>query len=82
MTVLHNAAEIKERCNCRNRNNCPLDGAPNIIYEAQILNQPSYREKIYIRNAETDFEHKFTQINHSSLNTMKTTRNYLKNTGQ
>ena len=39
MKVLSNTAEIDESCNCRNKNNCPLDGkglTPNIIYEAQI----------------------------------------------
>ena len=39
MTVLNNAAEIEETCNCRNKSNCPLDGkclTSNIIYQAQI----------------------------------------------
>ena len=39
MKVLNNTAETEESCNCRNKNNCPLDGkclTPNIIYEAQI----------------------------------------------
>ena len=63
MNVLNNTAEIEEGCNCRNRNNCPPDGkclAPNIIYEAQIMsNQPKYKQKVYIRTAETDFKHRF-----------------------
>ena len=40
MNFLNNTAEIEEGCNCRNRNNCPLDRkclTPNIIYEAQIM---------------------------------------------
>ena len=39
MKVLNNTAETEESCNCRNKNNCPLDAkclTPNIIYEAQI----------------------------------------------
>ena len=47
MKVLNNTAEIEEGCNCRNRNNCPLNGkclTPNIIYDAQIMsNQPNYK---------------------------------------
>ena len=54
MNVLNNTAEIEESCNCRNRNNCPLDGkclTPNIIYEAQIMsNQPNYKQKVLHRN--------------------------------
>ena len=62
MEVLNNTAEIKEGCNCRSRNSCPLDGiclTPNIIYEAQITsNQPNYKQKVYIGTAETDFKHR------------------------
>ena len=86
MKVLNNTAETQESCNCRNKNNCPLDGkclTPNIIYEAQITsNQRNYKQKVYIGTAETDFKHRFITQNHSTLNTMKTTQNYLKNTGQ
>ena len=64
MKVLNNTAEIEESCNCRNKNNCLLDGkclTPNIIYEAQITsNQLNYQQKIYIGTAETDFEHRFS----------------------
>ena len=78
MKVLNNTAETEESCNCRNRNNSPLDGkclTLNIIYEAQITsNQRNYKQKVYIGTAETE--------NHSTLNTMKTTQNYIKNTGQ
>ena len=63
MNVLNNTAEIEEGCNCRNRNNCPLDGkclTPNIIYEAQIMsNQPNFKQKVYIGTAETDFKQSF-----------------------
>ena len=52
MKVLNNTAETEESCNCRNKNNCPLDGkclTPNIIYEAQITsNQLNYKQKVYI----------------------------------
>ena len=62
MNVLNNTAEIEEGCNCRNRNNCPLEGkclTPN-IYEVQIMsNQPNYKQKVYIGTAETDFKHRF-----------------------
>ena len=64
MKVLNNTAEIEESCNCRNKNNCPLDGkclTPNIIYEAQITsNQLTYKQKLYIGTAETDFNHRFS----------------------
>ena len=47
--VLNNTAKIEESCNCRNKNNCPLDGkclTPNIIYEPQIMsNQLNYKQK-------------------------------------
>ena len=87
MKVLNNTAETEESCNCRNKNNCPLDGkwlTLTIIYEAQVTsNQRNYKQKVYIGTAETDFKHRFTITqNHSTLNTMKTTQNYLKNTGQ
>ena len=63
MKVLNNTAETEESCNCRNKNNYPLDGkclTPNIIYEAQIMsNQLNYKQKVYIRTAETDFKHRF-----------------------
>ena len=63
MKVLNNTAETEESCNCRNKNNCPLDGkclTPNIIYEAQITsNQRNYKQKVYIGTAETDFKHRF-----------------------
>ena len=87
MKVLNNTAETEESCNCRNKNNSPLDGkclTPNIIYEAQItLNQLNYKQKVYIGTAETDLNTGLTTTqNYSNLNTMKTTQNYLKNTGQ
>ena len=63
MKALNNTAETEESYNCRNRNNCSLDGkglTPNIIYEAQITsNQPNYHQKVYIGTAETDFKHRF-----------------------
>ena len=63
MKVLNNTAETEESCNCRNKNNCPLDGkslTPNISYEAQITsNQLNYKQKVYIGTAETDFKHRF-----------------------
>ena len=61
--VLNNTAETEESCNCRNKNNYPLDGkclTLNIIYEAQITsNQLNYKQKVYIGTAETDFKHRF-----------------------
>ena len=63
MKVLNNAAETEESCNCRNKNNCSLDGkclTPNIIYEAQITpNQLNYKQKAYIGTSETDFKRRF-----------------------
>ena len=63
MKVLNNTAEIEESCNCRSKNNCPLDGkclTPTIIYEAQITsNQLNYKQKINIGTAKTDFKHRF-----------------------
>ena len=65
MNVLNSNAEIEKSYNCRNKNNCPLDGTcltSNIIYEIQIMsNQPNYKEKIYIGTAETDFEYRFNK---------------------
>ena len=57
---LNNSAES---CNCRNKNNCPLDGkclTRNIIYEAQITsNQLKYKQKFHMGTTKTDFEHRF-----------------------
>ena len=61
--VLNNTAEIEEDCNCRNRNNCPVDGkclTPNIIYEAKITsNQANYEQNVYIVTNETGVKHRF-----------------------
>ena len=63
MEVFNNIAEIDQSCNCRNKNNCPLDGKcliPNIIYETQITwNQLNYKQNIYIGIAEADFKNRF-----------------------
>ena len=71
--VLNNTAETDESCNCRNSNNCPLDGkylTQNIIYEAHITKkQPNYKQKIYIGTAETDFKHRFN--NHTKSFNLK-----------
>ena len=68
MKVLNNTTEIEEGCNCRNRNNFPLDGKcliPNIMYKAQTTsNQPTYKQKVYIGTAEADFKHRFN--NHTN----------------
>ena len=59
----------EENCNCRHKNNCPLDEkclTPNIIYEAQITwDELNYKQKIYIGTAETEFKHRFN--NHTKL---------------
>ena len=69
MKVLKNTTEIEESCDCRDKNNCPLDGrclTPNINYKAQImLDQLNYKQKIYIGTAKTDFKHRFN--NHTNL---------------
>ena len=62
MKVLNNTTEIEESCNCRNENKCTLygKGLTPIEYQAQITtNQLSYKQKIYIGHAETDFKHRF-----------------------
>ena len=63
MKVLNNTAEIEESFDCRNKNNCPLDGkgiTPNIIYKSQIMsNQLDYKQKIYIGTVKTDFKYRF-----------------------
>ena len=47
---------IKDVCNCRNKNYCPLGGkclSPNIIYQGKITSsQPNYTEDIYFGVAE------------------------------
>ena len=63
MKVFNNTAETEESwSNCRNKNNCPLDGKcikSNVIYEVQITsNKLNYKQKIYIGTAETDFKHR------------------------
>ena len=87
MKVLNNTAETQESCNCKNKNNCPLDG--------KYLTQTSFKKHIS-RRASSTINKKFIQEppkqilntgltttqNHSTLNTKKTTQNYLKNTGR
>ena len=68
MKVLNNTAETEESCNCRKKNNCSLDGK---CVTPNII----YEAQILNTGLTT------TQ-NHSTLNTMKTTQNYIKNTGQ
>ena len=76
--VLNNTTETEETFNCRNKNNCLLDGknlTTNIIYEAQImLHQLNYKQKIYIGTTETDFKHRF--INHIKSFNLEHYENY------
>ena len=63
--VLNNTADIEESCNCKNKNNYPLDGkylTPHIIYEAHITsNQLNYKQNIYLGTVKTDFKHRINK---------------------
>ena len=63
MKVLNITADIEETSNCTNGNKCALNGkclTPNVIYEAQIpINQPNYKENIYIGTTKSSFKHRF-----------------------
>ena len=60
--VLSNTADIEEICNCKNKNNYPLDGkylTLHIIYEAHITsNLLNYKQNIYLGTGKTDFKHR------------------------
>ena len=86
MEVLNKMAEIEESYNCKNRNNCPLDGKCLIsnIYKTHITpNQHNYKEKFYIQTSETDFKNRFN--NHTKSFNLEPDENEMeqpKNNGQ
>ena len=61
----------ENKCNCRQKDNCPLDGnclTTNVIYESIInCNEPNYKEKIYFGTA-TIFKQRFSNHQKSFKN--------------
>ena len=54
---------IREGCNCRNRDSCPLDGeclTKNVLYEACVSsNLPAYEKRLYIGITADAFKSRF-----------------------
>ena len=60
--IVLNPKQTSFGCNCRNKDNCPLDGkclAPNIIYRADITtnNGHKFDHKFYYGTLEATFKH-------------------------
>ena len=77
----------KSNCNCRNKEACPLNGQCQIgevVYESTLSsNQPNYKEKKYFGIAEEFSKDVYTTtIYLSEMNFIKTTQNFLRNSGK
>ena len=75
----HNKALIRKAepaeapCNCRNKNQCPLDGrcqVSNIVYESKVTSLPEGDEKFYLGICSTSFKDRLG-THHSSFNHRK-----------
>jgi hypothetical protein len=71
-------------CNCRNSNNCPLDGkclTSSIIYQATVTRQDTQKEESYIGLTENTFKTRFNGHNnsfrHSNKRNATTLSNYI-----
>ena len=56
VNILHQNNEIKDECNSRNKNYCPLGRkclSPNTVYQGKI---PNYNDKVYFGVAEKLFQ--------------------------
>ena len=83
--VLSNSTETEESCNSRNRSDCPVHGKCltwNMKHRSHWTSSTTTEKFTYELSKQisnTDLE---TTQNHSTLNTMKITLNYLKNIRQ
>ena len=64
MKIIENEpVENKQKCNCRNKERCPLMGLcleREIVYQATITsNQPAYKEKVYLGISEDSFKTRY-----------------------
>ena len=86
MNILHQNNEIKDECNCRNKNYCPLGGkflSPNIVYQGKITStQPNYNNKVYFGVAEKRLKDFTTTPNPLPMKTTQMTQNCRRNTGK
>ena len=60
--LLRGAPPPERDCNCRNREECPLDNkclTPNIVYEANVTSHPDEVEKDYRGLCSTVFKNRF-----------------------
>ena len=62
-SILNPSKQSQEGCNCRNKNNCPLDGkclSENIIYKATLnSNKPNHKPQVYIGLTEPTFKTRY-----------------------
>ena len=71
--ILNNNRQSKEntkKCNCRNKENCPLDGKcliSSIVYEAEVTNKQNNEKHTYIGLTENTFKSRYT-LHKSSFN--------------
>ena len=52
---------VNQRCNCRNKNECPLDGkcrTPNVIYKC-VVSAPNTQDKVYIGLTENEWKQRY-----------------------
>jgi hypothetical protein len=62
-----NSTDIRKKCNCRVKHQCPLNGnclINNIIYQATVTRQDSGEDNTYIGLTENSFKTRYT--NHTS----------------
>ena len=60
--ILKNDKNEEQKCNCRNKNDCPLGNnclVRNTVYEATVTNDKNDVVKQYIGGAETTFKERF-----------------------
>ena len=61
-TILNSDVSLECRCNCRSRNECPLQNkclTPKIVYRADIENNINYGKIFYFGVSETPFKKHF-----------------------
>ena len=77
----------KSNCDCRNKEACPLNGQCQIgevVYESTLSsNQPNYKEKSILELRKNLSKDAYTTtIYLSGMNFIKTTQNFLRNSGK
>ena len=79
-----NHQENERKCNCRNKDTCPLEGeclTQSIIYQATVKRQDNNKEETYVGLTEKEFKLRYTchkhTFSHESLRTSTTLSQYI-----